>query len=168
MGFMLAGVGQDQERCFVCGTEATFELSSTLDLCRACALRVADLAADPSENFWASVVAPDESAHAPEDGVSPARQRSVTCFDSDRAFEEFKSAVATAIPKEDADSHLNLAEAYSEMGLYLDARREAAAAIASPSTKRTTAAALRLLLTPPLLPKDALARLRERLLRSVN
>lgn len=153
-------LGNVTGQCFICGGRPTFQPSSGLDVCRACALRVADLAAGPPEPIWTTIATPDRPASATPEAVEKD--------DADQVFEAFKEGVAQQIAKDDADSHLNLAEAYSEMGLLVDARREAAVAITAGSTTRTTIAALRLLLTPPLLPDGALNRLRERLLRPVN
>jgi hypothetical protein len=142
-----------------------FQPSSDLDLCGACALRVAS----PSEGIWAYELLPAETAAPDVAGAeTAARLPSRKCSESDRALEEFKRAVAIQIPENDADSHLNLAAAYSAMGLFVDARREAAIAITADATAKATNAALRLLLTAPLLPDDALDRLRERLRRPVN
>jgi hypothetical protein len=88
----------------------------TLRVCGSCALRIADLGADPSEAFWArDVVAGTDSASAPVERAA-ARPTSLEGFDSERALEELKNAVAKQIPREDANSHLHLAEAYVEWG----------------------------------------------------
>lgn len=150
----------DPRPCSFCGRASTLRPSPTQDLCEACALRVADLAADRSENIWANV--------ASGSGSRSVQPEAVEKIDVDQMFEAFKEGVAKQISKDDADSHLNLATAYSEMGLFVDARREASIAIAAGSTARAKNDALRLLLTPPLLPGGALGRLRERLLRPVN
>jgi len=148
-----------KQPCIFCGGGATFSPSSALGVCQACALCVADLAAGPSEAIWANV-APARALAVPPGPVEN--------IDVDQVFATFKEGVANQIPEDDGDSHLHLAEAYSEMGLYVDARREAAVAITSGLTTRTTTTALRLLLTAPLLPDGALSRLRERLLRPLN
>lgn len=129
-------------------------------LCQPCALRLADLASDRSENIWADV--------ATRDGAPPPPTETFEDIDADSTFDTFKESVANQISDNDADSHLNLAAAYSAMGLYVDARREAAIVIGARSTAGATNAALQLLLSPPLLADGALDRLRERVLRPVN
>jgi len=146
--------------CIFGRKESSFTAGPTLHVCGSCAQRVADLAVDPSETIWANHGSSGARAAAPSD-VGEA-------VDTERVFEDFKRGVAKQISKDDAQAHLHLAEAYLEMGLYLDARRAAGVALAARSSRRTTDAALRLLLTPPLLPSGALDRLRERLRRVLH
>jgi hypothetical protein len=147
--------------CVFCGREPTLTLSPQLHVCRSCAARVADLAADEvPPDVWAvngaRAAAVDASPPAPE------------AIDVERVFEDLKRGIAEQISADDAESHLNLAQAYCEMGLYRDARREAAVAARAPSRTETREAALRLLLDAPLLLAGGLERLRQRLRRALN
>jgi hypothetical protein len=147
--------------CVFCGREPTLRPSPHLHVCPRCAARVADLAADePPRDVWAT------------DGTRPAAERSSpptpAAIDVDHVFEELKRGIAKHIDPDDAEAHVSLAQAYCDMGLYLDARREAAVAARAPSRAETKEAALRLLLGAPLLLAGGLERLRARLLRALN
>lgn len=89
----------------------------------------------------------------------------MTTLDADRVFEDFEKGVAKLISAEDSRSHLALAEAYAEMSLIVDARREAGVA-ATGAIPEVAQDALRLLLTPPLLADEGIARLRSLLSRN--
>jgi hypothetical protein len=130
-------------------------------------VRVADLAVLPTESIWVDV---DRSPKA----ARPATA-AVENVDVEHVFEEFKRGVATPITIDDAESHYALSRAYVEMGLFLDARREAALVIAARSRpadaaakKEVTEGALNVLLSAPLLRRDGLERLRERLSRTLH
>lgn len=78
---------------------------------------------------------------------------------------ELAERVAKQLAPEETDAHYHLALAYREMGLHADALREAAVALESTDDAATATAALRVLLTEPLLRADGLRVLRERLVR---
>lgn len=145
--------------CSFCGQIATLEPTIGLQVCRSCAQRIARLISENESasivEIWSSVAPPlvRREPHA----IDPA------VIDSDHVFEEFKERVARELSIGDADSHLHLAEAYREMGLYFDARREAAVALNAAVAVKTAEMALRILVTPPLLRPGGLERLRERL-----
>lgn len=144
-----------ERRCFVCGSAGIFSPSATHRCCYACGLRIAELAMAGAQNVWADEASPSVNA-------TPAAI-SATPIDPEAALDDFRRGVAKHIAEDDAEPHFDLAQAYCEMGLYLDARREAAIAVRARGGASTTDAALRLLLTPPLLEPDGLRRLRERL-----
>lgn len=133
-------------------------------------MRIADLAVLPLESIW------DDVDRSPKPARPPTA--TVESVDVEHVFEEFKRGVATQITIDDAESHYALARAYVEMGLFLDARREAAVVIAARSRpadaaaartkKEVTEGALKVLLSAPLLRRDGLKRLRERLNRTVH
>ncbi len=115
--------------CSFCGGEGTFRPTPMVHVCRSCALRIADLSGDPSATFWVSVASPARGSVPPSAGEA---------IDTAPVFEAFKEGVAKQISDQDAESHLNLAEAYREMGLFLDARREAGIAIAARAGARAS------------------------------
>lgn len=78
----------------------------------------------------------------------------------DEVFAQFKRGVEKQLFAEDAESHLNLAIAYREMGLYGDAVREAAVAFRATRDRKKADEAMALLLSPPLLKLDAIEALR--------
>jgi hypothetical protein len=131
-----------------------------MHVCDRCALRVADLAIDPRSRIWAA------------DPVRELRPRKPTVtappVEPEPDFEKFKDSIEREIAIDDADSHLALAQAYGEMGLYVDATREAGVAIRAQPKASTTSDALRLLLGEPLLGSSGLKRLRERLRRPLH
>jgi hypothetical protein len=129
-------------KCTFCGQDATLECTRDLAVCRSCAIRIGNLAAN--------------NPAAVGDIWSAAQ------IDPDPRFEEFKERVAAQISADDAQSHLHLGQAYLEMGLLLDAQREAGLAVGASAVEIATAG-LRILLTAPLLRDGGLARLRERL-----
>ncbi len=121
----------------------------TLWVCRACAKRIGALASRPRESrvWWTQARPPEvEKVHASAGDV-----------DVEIVFEEFKAGVAKQVAPDDFGTHLDLADAYREMGLCEDALREAAGVLTmtalrlSPLATKMTDHALRLLLTPPLL-----------------
>ena len=148
-------------KCSFCGEVATLEPSPGLRVCRSCAKRIARLVAETKPesltDIWSSAGAPPASL--------AGWQNVEVEIDTERVFEEFKEGVAKNISGADAESHSHLAEAYREMGLYVDAVREAAIAVNAAVAQRSVEGPLRFLLTPPLLRPDGLERLRERLRR---
>ena len=112
-------------------------------VCDPCAARIARLAAAATDEIWTAKV--DEG-----------RERNVEA-------EELAARVAKQVAPSDVDSHFHLAMAYRAMGLHGDALREAATALKAASDASRTAAVLRLLLTPPLLRDDGVAKLRQRI-----
>ena len=106
--------------------------------------------------IWSTVAPPGDRVEA-----HPRHRDEI---DIERTLEAFKEGVAKQISADDVDSHTNLAEAYREMGLYVDALREAAIAVTAAVVPRSAEAAVGFLLAPPLLTPNGLERLRERLL----
>lgn len=145
--------------CSFCGQAAALQPCTELRVCVPCAKRIARLAADTKPEsvpgIW-SLVAP------PLGRVQPQRVDHGE-VDIDRVFVEFKKGVAEHIAADDAESHSHLAQAYREMGLYVDALREAAISVTAAVVPASTEGPLGFLLTPPLLLPDGLVRLRERL-----
>lgn len=88
--------------------------------------------------------------------------------EASEALAEFKRGVEKAIGSDNGEAHLNLAQAYAEMGLYEDARREAGTAILAGAVRSFVQPALRILLTEPLLSSDGRQRLRELLRQKLN
>jgi hypothetical protein len=78
-------------------------------------------------------------------------------------FEKLKADIATHIHIDDAESHLNLAIAYSEMGLNADAVLEAATALRADIEGPNARQALQMLLTRPLMLPEGMKKLRDRL-----
>jgi len=84
--------------------------------------------------------------------------------DAEKVFDEFKRGVEKTISPNDQQTQLDLARAYSEMGLHCDALREAAIAVlAMSASEATTEAALKVLLTAPLMRDGGLVALCRRL-----
>jgi hypothetical protein len=134
-------------------------------VCRACAKGIGSFASRSRESrVWSTQSRPPEveKVHASAGDV-----------DVELVFEEFKAGVATQVAPDDFGTHLDLAEAYREMGLCEDALREAAGVLVvtalqvAPLATKMTECALRLLLTPPLLKPRGLHFLRQ-LLHTAN
>jgi hypothetical protein len=129
-------------------------------VCERCARSIAFLAreaehADLSE-VW-SLVAPPKG---PAQSTSASRSEP----DAEKVFADLERGLETTISPNDGQAHLDLAVAYSEMGLHVDALREAAiAAFATGGNGETTSAALKALLTRPLMRAGGLVALRRRL-----
>lgn len=129
-------------------------------VCRACAARIGSLASgDEEPRVWSSQTRPPR--HAPSEHA-----------EVERVLEEFKAGIAKQIAADDFEVHLDLAEAYREMGLLADARREAGHVLVSaakrvlPLATKMTDIALRLVLTPPLLEPRGLHHLKLALARA--
>ncbi|MFO0739923.1 MAG: hypothetical protein U0270_28755 [Labilithrix sp.] len=146
--------------CNFCGNPASLGPMPKLWVCRTCAARIGTLATEAHARVWST------QARSPRQ--APAEQADV-----ERVFEEFKAGVAKQIRADDFEAHLDLAEAYREMGLLEDALREAGLVLTSASKRvlpiptKMTDIALRLLLTPPLLKPRGLHHL-ELLLHRAN
>lgn len=128
--------------CTFCGGVAVFSPTEECRVCRTCAKRIADLAAagDPRD-IWQ------------------------TAKDADEELTAVAERVAAHVTRDDVDSQINLAIAFREMAAYADALRAAGAALANAPNETKATAALRVLLTPPLLRDDGLTALRDRLAR---
>jgi hypothetical protein len=161
------GGGDEMERdwtCSFCGQGATLAPSAGLRVCNSCAKRIAKLVVESKPEriaeIWSSV-APSLGRVEPQ----PVARGEI---DIERVFDQFKEGVAKQISADDVDSHTHLAEAYREMGMYVDAVREAAIAVTAAVAPRSAEGPLGFLLTPPLLRPDGLGRLRERLNRRAS
>jgi len=138
------------DRCSFCDAAATrgpIASPGSLYVCEACTRLISALAArggsEATRGIW------------PIDRVSPA---GATLAD----FRQFQAELA-AQGIDDAESRINLAIAYREMGLNCDAVIEAAFVMAIDLHGPHTTEALRILLTPPTLQRGGLALLRDRL-----
>lgn len=129
--------------CTFCGGVATMVPTENCRVCSSCAKRIAELATtgDP-RNIW-----------------QPAK-------DADEEATEVAERVASQVGREDSDSHYTLAIAFREMALYADALRAAGRALASAPNEAKALAALRLLLTDPLVRVGGLCALRDHLART--
>lgn len=142
--------------CAFCPKVAVLGPRRDLNVCSACANAIGALAqsaTDTVSRIWHT------DAARPEQAVAPLPTTPADEIDVDAAFERFKEGVARHISPGDAHSHLNLAVAYAEMGLLLDARREAGMAVRA-THPEVALEALTLLLAPPLLRDDGVAHLR--------
>lgn len=146
--------------CAFCPKVAVLGPRRELNVCSACANAIGALAqsaTDTVSRIWHTDATRPEPAVENHPPTTP-----------DAAFERFKEGVARQISPGDAHSHLNLAAAYAEMGLLLDARREAGMAVRA-THPEVALEALTLLLAPPLLRGDGGAHLRAyRAQRSAN
>jgi hypothetical protein len=124
-------------------------------VCWSCAKRIARLVAEREPETLAEIW----SSTAPPRPLQPAPSNA-SDIDAERVFEKFKQGLAEHITPTDAASHFHISEAYREMGLYVDAVREAGVAVGTATVPDSVQGPLRLLLTPPLLMPDGLERLR--------
>ncbi|MBS2016361.1 MAG: hypothetical protein JST00_25985 [Deltaproteobacteria bacterium] len=127
-----------------------------LHVCDRCRRLIGELASLADEEIWnTNCSIPSPTSEGFESACSPPLESSLSSF---------KAKVAQLIPKEDAWSHVHLAEAYREMGLSGDAVREVGLVLESMHPIPTViASALQLVLTPPLLKGNGLAVLMRRL-----
>ena len=143
----------DRQRCSFCAQPAAYGPFGAIAACEACAKSIGALGRDGDritlDEIWSSS-ADVEASHGGDD--------------SEERLAAFKQSVAERISGEDADSHANLAEAYRAMGLHRDAVREAATALSFAREARTTAYALEMLLSPPLLRTAGFNPLRRRVM----
>lgn len=135
----------DAPTCTFCSRPATLIPTEECRVCPACTKVIAAVATSPSASreIW--------------DAAVPEKR--------DDEVEAFAARVAQKISPHDSESHFHMAMAYREMGLHGEALREAAIALGSApeATKATTT--LRLLLTPPLLRPDGIAKLKAHVTR---
>jgi hypothetical protein len=145
--------------CSFCGQAAKLEPSEGLRVCWSCAKRIANLVVESKPgslaDIWSSVAPPQDRAEP-----QPVARGEI---DVERVFDAFREGITKQISTDDVDSHTHLAEAYREMGMYVDAVREAAIAVTGALAPRSAQGPLGLLLTPPLLRWDGMERLRQRL-----
>jgi hypothetical protein len=105
-------------KCAACRfAEGELVVHAPKALCRRCALIIA--------HFFLN--APDVTLSALWNQTpDPAPRSEAPRFDAERAFADFKAGVAGVIADADVFAHLELANAYAEMGLAIDAVRSAA------------------------------------------
>ena len=146
-------------KCSFCDAAASFGPNGTVRACEPCARRVARLAGrsdrEARSTIWETVYAPAAEAK-PVEHARPAH------VDPEKVFEEFKRGLQRQLSSVDAETHLDLATAYRDMGLYGDAVREAAVAFDAARERKVAEEALGLLLTPTLLRPDGIEALRAR------
>jgi hypothetical protein len=129
--------------CTFCAAAAALLPTDELRTCWTCARRIAKLAgaAMPADVWDAPALARDEN------------------------MEELAARVADAIAPSDSQSHYYLAVAYRELGMHADALREGAMALEQTDDVMQATAALRLILTEPLVRASGRDALRARLIR---
>jgi hypothetical protein len=164
--------------CFSCGLPAAFCPVDDVSVCKECAKRIAMLVFRASSHvvagIWSVTGSPPGAHQRP---VPPA---SYDPQEVERLFAEFMRGVEKQLAPQDMQAHLDLAVAFCEMGLHGDALREAAvtlqAALAMNRRESETPkdryvmndgkmvdAALKVLLTAPLLKEEGLRVLRSAL-----
>ncbi len=147
--------------CSFCDQSANVNVvTPRIGVCDACVTQIARVLRDQSavDDVWTFADPPARTAAA----VRASPMRSNETASVDEVFEAFKQGVMQTISLDDVETHTNLAMAYIEMGLLIDALREVLIAVAAPRSATTTTA-LKLLLTPPLLTPSGLERLGARL-----
>jgi hypothetical protein len=139
--------GERPHSCFSCGEaleQALISVAGVVVVCNACVRLIVQLALrgrrQDVEEIWEGVP------------VSPFEPESLS-----------PTAEHSALSADDVEAHENLAIAYSEMGLYRDAVREAAIALSSQTSAPRANGALRTLLTPPMMKRDGMRALRAQL-----
>ena len=146
-------------KCALCDAAPSFGPYGTVRACEPCAQRVARLAGRSNGEVRSTIWATTDAPAAVAKPVEPAHSPDV---DHEKVFEQLKRGVERQLSAVDGESHLHLAIAYREMGLYGDAVREAAVAFEAVPQRRVAEEALGLLLTPTLLRPDGIDALRVR------
>ena len=147
-------------KCALCDAAPSFGPYGTVRACEPCARRVARLAGRSNREARSTIWA---TADAPATVAKPVEPTHPADADPERVFEQFKRGVEQQLSAVDGESHLHLAIAYREMGLYGDAVREAAVAFEAAPDRKVAEEALGLLLTPTLLRPDGIDAMRARL-----
>jgi len=142
--------------CVCCGFPAKISPAPGLFVCLACCARIFGLL-----RFVPTTALADIWTFADSSGSSGTTQ---TVIPKDGFDEQVGKKASVVTTQEDelsnAQAHLDLATAYVEMGLLLDAAREAGWLLGTALSKPDfVTGAIRLLLTPPLLKKGGLAAL---------
>lgn len=120
--------------CSFCSAFGDYGPFGTVTICNRCTRRLAAIILEGDDgDVWAdNALAREERAGA-------------------ELLSRFRAAVSTNISVTDSDSHLNIAVAYREMGLYRDAVREGAIALDGAQSSAAINSILELLLSAPLL-----------------
>jgi len=146
--------------CVFCGFPAKLCPTPGIFVCLACCARIAGLL-----RFVPTTALADIWTFADSSGPSETTQ---TVIPKD-FFDEQNGKKASVVTTEeddlsDAQAHLDLATAYRDMGLLLDAAREAGWLLATALSKHNfVTGALRILLTPPVLRDKGFGALTSRL-----
>ena len=141
---------QVADACSFCAEDAVHGPFGVIHVCDRCARNVGLVAKQGDADIWSP--------------ASP-HYKGLISANPDELLSELKAKVANQISEDDAHSHDSLADAYLAMGLYDEAVGEAATALNAARTRTVLVAALRKLLSPPLLKSDGFARLRHRVRR---
>jgi hypothetical protein len=148
--------------CSFCARPSWFGPFDGIVVCETCPRRIGALAdhaaVSPVANIWALTGPPAR----PEKADKPLPPPDV---DAEELFRRFTEGVAATISPDDTQSHADLSQAYKEMGLNSDALREAAIALERGTNPEVIRAALRVVLTAPLLKPGGLKELKARLQR---
>jgi hypothetical protein len=129
--------------CTFCSSTAVLVPTDECRVCSTCARRIAKLALrGDADDVWDMRTPPPDAAR-----------------------EEMAARIAKSVSRDDADSHHALAQSFRTMLMYAGALREAALAFEATNDDGRAAVALRIVLTPPLLRADGLAKLRAHLVR---
>jgi hypothetical protein len=160
--------------CFSCGRAAMFSPVDDVSVCLGCAKRIAVFviraSSDRVDGIWFLTGSPPGAHQRPVPTVS------LDPKEIERILAEFERGLEKQLGAEDTLAHLDLAGAYREMGLLGDALREAAVALHSTvahdrreaDDSGIARAALKVLLTAPLLKQEGLRVLREALRAQVE
>jgi len=147
--------------CVFCGFPAKISPAPEVVVCLRCAYRIGRLL-----RFVPTTALADIWTFADSSGPSGTTQTVITQGYFDERVGKKAGVITTdAAELSTAQAHLGLATAYVEMGLLLDAAREAGVLLVTALSKpEFVTGALRLLLTPPLLREGGLRALTSRIL----